>query len=90
MMAKLRVNPISLSYPFPFVLPLDLVRTYPDEMRRHLVTVTSSYIVTNWLLRHQRRQVLITNLPSASVCMSIVWVLVMFPLVREMRDCCAN
>ncbi len=33
---------------------------------------------------------LITNLPSASVCMSIAWVLVMFSLVREMRDCCAN
>ncbi len=33
---------------------------------------------------------LITNLPSASVCMSIAWVLVMFSLVREMRNCCAN
>ncbi len=33
---------------------------------------------------------LITNSPSASVCMSIAWVLVMFSLVREMRDCCAN
>ncbi len=33
---------------------------------------------------------LIANSPSASVCMSIVWVLVMFSLVREMRDCCAN
>ncbi len=32
----------------------------------------------------------ITNLPSSSVCMSIAWVLVMFSLVREMRDCCAN
>ncbi len=29
---------------------------------------------------------LITNLSSA--IMSIVWVLVMFSLVREMRDCC--
>ncbi len=29
-------------------------------------------------------------LPSASVCLSIKWVLVMFSLVREMRDCCAN
>ncbi len=33
---------------------------------------------------------LITNLLSASVYMSIAWVLVMFSLVREMRDCCAN
>ncbi len=33
---------------------------------------------------------LITNYPSASVCLSIVWVLVMFSLVREMQDCCAN
>ncbi len=33
---------------------------------------------------------LIANSPSKSVCMSIVWVLVMFCLVREMRDCCAN
>ncbi len=37
---------------------------------------------------------LITNLPSKSVCMSvcmsIAWVLVMFSLVREMWDCCAN
>ncbi len=33
---------------------------------------------------------LITNVPSESVCVSIAWVLVMFSLVREMRDCCAN
>ncbi len=33
---------------------------------------------------------LITNSPSASVCLSIAWVLVMFSLVRETRDCCAN
>ncbi len=96
----LRVNPISLSYPFPFVLPLALVprnrvvsvgvKTYPYETRHHLVTVTSSYIVASVLLRHQRRQVLIANSPSKSVCLSIAWVLVMFSLFREMRDCCAN
>ncbi len=33
---------------------------------------------------------LITNSPSKSVCLSIAWVLVMFYLVRETRDCCAN
>ncbi len=33
---------------------------------------------------------LIKNLPSASVCMSIAWVLLMFSLVRETQDCCAN
>ncbi len=94
----LRVNPISLSYPFPFVLPLvprnrvvsARSENIPYEMRRHLVTVTSSYIVASWLLRHPRRQELITNLLSASVCLSIAWVLVMFSLVGEMRDCCAN
>ncbi len=32
-----------------------------------MVMVTSSYIVYSWLLRHQRRQVLITNLKDA-VC----------------------
>ncbi len=51
------------------------------RVRHHLVTVTSSYIIASWLLRHQSRQVLITNFQdaSASVCMSIAWVLlVMF------------
>ncbi len=83
-LVDVRVNPISLSYPFPFpypfVLPLALVprnrvvnargENIPYEMRHHLVTVTSSYIVASWLLHHQRRQVLITNFQdaSASVC----------------------
>ncbi len=44
-----------------------LRHTYPYEMRHHLVTVTSSYIVASWLLRHQSRQVLITNFQDA-VC----------------------
>ncbi len=96
---SLRVNPISLSYPFPypFVLPLALVPRNrvvsargENIPRHHVVTVTSSYIIASWLLRHQRRQVLISNVPSASVCVSIAWVLVMFSLVREMRDCCTN
>ncbi len=33
---------------------------------------------------------LIKQLTSKNVFMSIAWVLVMFSLVREMRDCCAN
>ncbi len=33
---------------------------------------------------------LIANSPSKSVCLSIAWVLVMFSLFRETRDCCAN
>ncbi len=58
---------------------------------------------TTWLLlRHhtsslagydiarQRRQVLIANFPSKSVCLSIAWALVMFSLLRETWDCCAN
>ncbi len=32
---------------------------------------------------------LIANFPSASVCVSIAWVLVMLSLFRETRDCCA-
>ncbi len=47
------------------------VKTYPYEMRRHLVTVTSSYIVASWLLR---ALVFIANSLSKSVCLSIAWV----------------
>ncbi len=57
--------------PLPLPLPLHLTPSpcpsNPYEMRHHLVTVTSSYIVSSWLLRHQRRQVLITNFQDA-VC----------------------
>ncbi len=66
------------------------VKTYPYEMRRHLVNVTSSYNVASQLLRHPRRPVLIANSPSKSVFVSIAWVLVMFSLFRETQDCCAN
>ncbi len=62
--------------PLPLPLPLRLtpspcpskrvvsargVKHTPMKWGHHLVTVTSSYIVASWLLRHQSRQVLITN-----------------------------
>ncbi len=50
----------------------------------------SSYIVASWLLRHQRRQVLITNFQdaSASVCMSIAWGFIsdVFAIVVQISD----
>ncbi len=74
---RLRVNPISLSYPFPFVLPLALVpRNRVVSARGENIPLWNEtplgygyviVIVASWLLRHQRRQVLITNFQDA-VC----------------------
>ncbi len=59
-------------------------------MRHHLVTVTSSYIVASWLLRHQSRQVLITNFQDAvckCVCVDCVgFISDVFAIVVQISD----
>ncbi len=95
---SLRVNPISLSYPFPypFVLPLALVPRNrvvsargENIPRHHVVTVTSSYIIASWLLRHQRRQVLITNVCKC-VCVDCVGFSDVFSSQRNARLLCKS